>query len=167
MDQILSILVSWQFIVLCLGIFAVIQFIRIIVEYTIPSSINARWWRSFILPLLPLILGALVGFFTKKYNFAFPDVITTNAEKFMFSIGAGALSSTVVRVIREMLLNRNAVNTYQPYPINPFSPDPNSQISPPISSPIQSPPNPVISTPSIPLPYPRTLPSDDGDKSSK
>lgn len=160
MDDILSIIVSWQFVLLCVGIFAVIQFIRIIVEFFIPSAINARWWRSLCLPLFPLILGAIIGFFANKYKFEFPAPLITVPEKFMFCVGAGALSATVVRVIREMLIGRaqgmqpyNPIYSPNPYinnpmggpvgPIGPVNPQGPIQVGP-IMEPPTTPPPPIV-----------------------
>src|SRR5271154_6448101 len=117
MNAILAIILSYQFIFLALGLAIITYVIRTIIDYAIldnpnlPGTKNSRIWRSLILPLMPIAIGAGSSFFFHKYAYTFPDGVNTTSAQFIFCLAAGALSSVVFRVIKELLLsNINAPN---------------------------------------------------------
>lgn len=121
MNEFLSIFITWQFLVLCVGITAITFIFKTIIEYSIlnnpnmPGNSRSRFWRDLVLPLLPIILGVLFAIFAK--SFPYPAVMTEIYSKFLFGISAGLLSPTLYRVIRAMLWKNVGNNDT---PISPF-----------------------------------------------
>ena len=173
MNEFLAIFITWQFLVLCLGIAAVTFIVRTIVEFAIlnnprmPGNSSSRLWRDVILVILPILLGILFFFVGK--SFAYPTAITESYGKFLFSAVAGLLSPTLYRVIKAMLWNQANINpTPSPYtpnfPPNPspfplFPPTNDPNIFPPVNSPIQNVNVNVNAPPTAPI-NPEQAPSD-------
>lgn len=113
MDELLRIFISWQFIVLCLGIASITFVIRKIFEFIIlsnpqlPGSKNSALWRSLILPILPIIIGGIAAFFANTYPY--PEGLgASEFGRVCFGLAAGALSTTLYRVILELIKSKIA-----------------------------------------------------------
>lgn len=127
MDAVLSIFVTWQFLVLCIGITAITFIFRTTIEYFIlnnpkmPGSSGSRFWTDLALPLFPIIVGMIFVFIAK--SFPYPSVMTEEYSKFLFSISAGLLSPTLYRVIKALLwkdVNNGIPSTSSYNPPNTF-----------------------------------------------
>jgi hypothetical protein len=105
MDPILQTLLSWQFIIFGLSISAVIFVIRTIVEYLMSQyaaiAKESKLWNNLVLPILPIILGGLLGLFFKM--FPYPDDLTLKWDRVMFGVVAGLLSTFLYGVIKSLL----------------------------------------------------------------
>lgn len=111
MDELLRIFLSWQFIVLTLGIASITFVIRKILEFVIinnpklPGNKNSILWRSVILPVLPIIIGGIATFLSKSYPY--PELLgASEFGRVCFGLAAGALSTTLYRVILELLKSK-------------------------------------------------------------
>lgn len=137
MNELLSIYLTWQFVVLCGGIAAITFLIRTTIEYFIlnnprlPGNSQSRFWRDFALVILPILLGILFAIFGK--SFPYPTPLNEPYSKFLFSSSAGLLSPTLYRVIKALLWKSTLDNNqpYQPYPL--FQNPSNNEQSTPIS----------------------------------
>ena len=120
MDAVFYALFSWQFLLFCLGIAAVTFVIRKIVEYFIldnpnlPGNRASKLWRELLLPIGPVVGGALLGLIASKYPF--PEGINSASGRVIFGLVAGLLSGLVYRVLTGMLKNTvqsasNALNS--------------------------------------------------------
>lgn len=124
MNEFLSIFITWQFLVLCIGIAAVTFVIRTIIEFAIldnphmPGNRASKFWREVVLVILPIVLGVVFAAVGK--SFPYPAVISEAYSKFLFSASAGLLSPTLYRVIRALLWK----NTTGEQPMPPFQPIP-------------------------------------------
>lgn len=131
MNDVLSIFITWQFLVLCIGITAITAVIRTVVEYTIlnnpkmPGNSNSKFWRDFFLVLLPIGLG--VGFTWVGKTFPYPSVIVEPYSRFLFTSSAGLLSPTLYRVIKAMFW-KTAGNDFSQQPVV-FPPANNQPVS--------------------------------------
>ena len=106
MDPILSLLLSWQFILFSLFVAGITFIVRKIVEYLMNSfkwaAKESKLWGDLILPILPIILGAFLG--ARFKHFPFPDGLSsTGAGRLVFGLVAGLLSSVIYRVINSLL----------------------------------------------------------------
>ena len=99
MNPILQTLFGWQFVIFGLTIAAIVYIIRTIVEYVIGR--NVRVWESLIKPILPIILGALLGLVF--VTFPYPDQLTNNMDRLVFGMVAGLLSGLIYRLIKAFL----------------------------------------------------------------
>lgn len=113
MDELLKIFLSWQFMIFCLGLAAVGFIMRKIVEYTVldnprmPGNKNSMIWRTLILPIAPVITGAVAGYLAK--NYPYPDGLgASEYGRISFGLVAGLLSGLVYRVINEILKSKIA-----------------------------------------------------------
>lgn len=133
MDELLRIFLSWQFMIFCLGLAAMGFILRKIIEYTIldnphvPGSKHSMIWRSLILPIAPVVSGAIAGYFAK--NYPYPEGLgTSEYGRISFGLVAGLLSGLVYRVISELLKSKMAQGyvagaTGSPFDTNMASPD--------------------------------------------
>jgi len=164
MTEFLSIFLTWQFLVLCVGIAAITFVIRTIIEYFIlnnprmPGNSQSRFWRDLALVILPIGLGILFAVFGK--SFPYPEAISEPYSKFLFSSSAGLLSPTLYRVIKALFWKPTGIDynpipypvynpqinpvypvnpTPNPFPINPF---PNNSNGPVLNNNFSSPPSP-------------------------
>lgn len=113
MDDLLKIFLSWQFMIFCLGLAGMGFVLRKLIEYFIldnphiPASKQSMIWRSLILPISPVISGALAGYLAK--NYPYPDGIASSEYgRVSFGLVAGLLSGLVYRVISELLRSKMA-----------------------------------------------------------
>jgi hypothetical protein len=117
MDPILQTLFSWQFVLFGMSVAAVMFVIRKIVEYLISTRTdlakNSKLWNDLILPILPVVLGAVGALTIKQYPY--PYGLTTNASRFIFGLVAGLLSTLLYRVFKALLFQKNdGENQYVP-----------------------------------------------------
>src|SRR5258708_10975326 len=101
MDNSLSALFSWNFLLFSLGISALVWFIRTVLEYFYPKIDGNQLWEKLILPLMPLIFGGVIAIFAVKYPF--PDGLTSFSARLMFGSVSGMLSGLLYQVIKGML----------------------------------------------------------------
>jgi hypothetical protein len=107
MDAVFYALFSWQFLLFCLGIAAVTFVVRKVVEYFIldnpkmPGTRASKLWRELLLPIGPVVGGALVGLVAAKYPY--PEGINSISGRVIFGLVAGLLSGLVYRVLTGML----------------------------------------------------------------
>jgi hypothetical protein len=114
MDTVLQALLSWQFVLFALAIAALTFVIRKVVEFaldnpSIPTgkmTKTDRLWTELLLPILPVVLGAVAGLLAKKYPF--PDGLTNPSARIAFGLVAGLLSGLVYRVIKGTLAGKIA-----------------------------------------------------------
>ena len=114
MEPILQMLLSWQFIVFGLAVAALIFVIRQSVEYTISNWLKPskkskilKVWHDLILPILPVILGAISGFLFKTYPY--PQGLSTTGGRVIFGLVAGLMSGLLYRVIKSLLFQKVTV----------------------------------------------------------
>lgn len=114
MDSILQMLLSWQFIVFGLAVAALIFVIRQFIEYGLLNwfKINSKakkmkLWHDLFLPILPVVLGGLLGFIFKTYPY--PNGLSTNGGRVIFGLVAGLMSGLLYRVIKSLLFQKITV----------------------------------------------------------
>ncbi len=104
MDNILQILLSWQFIIFSLGVVAIITVFRTIAEYLLKNvkviAKESKLWHDLILPILPVIVGPVSAMLIKGYPY--PEGISTGGAKFVFGLVAGLLSGLVYRIVKAL-----------------------------------------------------------------
>lgn len=103
MDSAIQILLSWQFLMLCLGIAAITFVFRKIFEYVIFKYFSKikNAWSEVIVPILPVIIGGLIAEFAKQYPY--PDDIQSDSGKVFFGLIAGMFSGLVYRIAKSYI----------------------------------------------------------------
>jgi hypothetical protein len=105
MDTALQTLLSWQFVMLCLGIAAITFVIRKI-GYFVINYYNLKKielvWGELIVPISPVVLGAMVTSVISKYPF--PESVSTLSGRVFFGLVAGMFSGLVYRIVKAMLM---------------------------------------------------------------
>jgi hypothetical protein len=128
MDTIFQALFSWQFLLFCLAIAAVLFMIRRVFEYLMETrqigAKNSKLWKELILPVLPVVLGPTAAFFAKTYPY--PNGLDSSSARVAFGLVAGLLSGLVYRVLKSALGYKiknpggpdysNYYNQYNQYP---------------------------------------------------
>lgn len=144
MDNALNALLSWQFILFSLGIFAIVWTLRTVVEFAIPKVIGKTWWEKLFLPLFPLALGLVIAKFAVHY--AYPDGLSTFSGRELFGLVAGMFSGLIYQVVKGMLKNKIQSYIY-PYPYPVYS-------QPPVMPPPTFPSPPTFPTTTFPQSQP-------------
>lgn len=124
MDTIFQAVLSWQFILFALSIAALTFVVRSVVEYCLDNpkiptgsvTKQSKLWTELLLPILPVVSGAVIGFFATAYPF--PDGLTTSSGRVAFGLVAGLLSGLLYRVIKGTLISKISGTT----PTNPEDP---------------------------------------------
>jgi hypothetical protein len=111
MDPMLSMFLSWQFIVFGLAIAAVMFVVRTVVEYFVK---NSKMWKDLILPILPVLIGGLSALLIS--SFPYPNELTSAGSRSVFGFVAGLLSGLMYRIIKSLLhqklsASKNSENT--------------------------------------------------------
>lgn len=103
MESVIQILLSWQFLMLCLGIAAVTFVFRKIFEYFIFKHFVKikKLWSEVILPILPVVTGGFISEFAKQYPY--PEDIQSDIGKVFFGIIAGMFSGLVYRIAKSYI----------------------------------------------------------------
>lgn len=160
MNEFLSIFITWQFLVLCIGIAAITFVLRTIIEFAVldnphmPGSRASSFWRDVVLVILPIILGMIFAVVGK--SFPYPEVLSESYSKFLFSASAGLLSPTLYRVIRALLWK----NTTGEQPMPPFQPIPGfPPVDPNVIANLIVPQAPVVLSPPVSADPPVVMPT--------
>lgn len=110
MDPILQIFLSWQFLIFCVAIIAVVFIIRKIAEYGLanwaPIMKETKLWNDLILPILPVVVGFLGGLAIKSYPY--PYGLTNTVSRCIFGLGAGLLSTLLYKVLALLIQQKIA-----------------------------------------------------------
>lgn len=104
MDQAITVLFSWEFLLFSFGIFTIIWIIRSVIEYFIPTAIGSKLWEKLILPIAPTLIGMTIAYFATK--FPYPDSITSVSGRIFFGLTAGNLSSSGYQVLKGMIFSK-------------------------------------------------------------
>ena len=111
MDPILTMLVTWQFVVFGLAIAALIFVIRKLIEFLLldwfkvsQKSKVSKLWNDLMLPVLPVLIGGLCGFLFKTYPY--PNELSFNGGRIIFGLVAGLMSGLLYRVIKSLLFSK-------------------------------------------------------------
>lgn len=146
MDTIFQALFSWQFLLFCLAIAAVIFVIRKISEYILVNwrvtAKDSKLWRELILPILPVFIGPAVSIVAEQYPY--PNGLSSHSARLAFGLVAGLLSGLVYRVLKSLLSYKaeNPAEAYSPYYYNSTT----------FYNPTGAPDfNPAVGTPDAPL----------------
>lgn len=105
MDDVLQILMSWQFVIFSLGVVAITLVLKTIAEYLLVNikivAKESKIWRDLLLPILPVILGSCCAVLIKEYPY--PEGLSTTGARFVFGLVAGLLSTFLYRIIKAIL----------------------------------------------------------------
>jgi hypothetical protein len=113
MDALLSIFLTWQFIIFCLGLAAITFILRKIFEYFVlsnpklPGTKNSLLWRGLLLPIAPVVNGGIAAYFAKEFPYP-EDLGSSSYGRVSFGLVAGLLSGLVYRVIVGLLRSKMA-----------------------------------------------------------
>ena len=113
MDNIFQTLLSWQFVLFCLGLTAIVFIVRKTFEYVLANvssfAKSSKVWKELILPIFPIVLGPLVAYIAKEYPYG--DTLKFTSGRLMFGLVAGLLSGLMYRVIKSFLTTKIAPET--------------------------------------------------------
>jgi DMSO reductase anchor subunit len=103
--DILTVFLSWQFLIFCLAVFGVTFVIRTIVEYIIKQVVKtSSLWNDMVLPILPIVIGTIMGLFLKA--FPYPEGLTNKDSRIIFGLVAGLLSTLLYRMIKTLIIKK-------------------------------------------------------------
>jgi hypothetical protein len=101
-------LLSWQFILFGLCVFAVVFILRTIMEYLLNNfkiiAKESKLWNEVILPIAPPIIGVIMSMFGK--SLPYPENLTTSDGKIEFGLVAGLLSGLIYRVVKSFIVSK-------------------------------------------------------------
>jgi len=88
----------------CLGIAAITFVVRSTVENAFVRLSEAKIWKELILPIFPVIMGAIISAFATSYPY--PEGFDSTSGRTMFGLVAGLLSGLLYRVIKSLLTSK-------------------------------------------------------------
>ena len=107
MDKIFDTLLTWQFLMFCLGVAAITSVIRNTTDYLFNNNSKLRKfkpaWEELLLPVIPILLGSLIGWLAVKYPY--PGDIDSSSGRVFFGMVAGLFSGLVYRLLKSLLLS--------------------------------------------------------------
>lgn len=103
MDLALSMLLSWQFVLFCLGIAALTYVVRIIVEYALAqyNKLDSKLWKEVLLPIGPVVSGPFIAKIFESYPY--PSDLKSVGGRVVFGLVAGLFSGLVYKIIKGLL----------------------------------------------------------------
>jgi hypothetical protein len=101
--DLLNILVNFQFVILSLGLSAIVFVFRTALENALPRLLACKLWTDLLLPIVPILFGAGLGMFASV-----PELIKTNCDRLLFGAIAGLLSGLLYRVVKKLLDNQSS-----------------------------------------------------------
>tara|TARA_R110000868_G_scaffold46524_5_gene153629 strand:- start:12920 stop:13303 length:384 start_codon:yes stop_codon:yes gene_type:complete len=114
--DLLSIFLTWQFLIFCLGLSSITFVVRKVVEYLMlcfPGLLGSKFsilWKSVLLPIGPVVNGAVAGFLVEA--FPYPESLGASSYgRFSFGLVAGLFSGLVYRVVVELLKSKLSSST--------------------------------------------------------
>lgn len=114
--DLLSIFLTWQFLIFCLGLSAITFVVRKVAEYLMANFVFlsgkklAVFWKAVLLPIGPVVNGAIAGFLAD--SFPYPESLGASSYgRFSFGLVAGLFSGLVYRVVVELLKSKLSSST--------------------------------------------------------
>jgi F0F1-type ATP synthase membrane subunit b/b' len=104
MDFDFSMFLSWQAVLFCLGIYAIVYVIRTALETFIAKIKDNRYWRELALPVMGIIIG--IGLGAAFSGIPMPDGISTISARMTFGAVCGLLSSFVYNRIKSWIKSK-------------------------------------------------------------
>ena len=100
----LSVLFSWQTVVLCLAIYAIVFAFRKILEVIPKINLASKiWWRDGVLPTIPIAVGALLGWIPQVANLCPPEIGANTVNRIIFGCVAGLFSGFLYQKIMSLV----------------------------------------------------------------
>lgn len=106
MDLALSMLLSWQFILFCLGIAALTYVIRLIVEYVLGqlNKLKSKLWNELLLPIGPVVSGPVIAWYFESYPY--PSDLKQIGGRVVFGLVAGLFSGLVYKIVKGLVSDK-------------------------------------------------------------
>lgn len=101
MDNALTQLISWNFLLFSLCIVVLTYISRTILEYKADKLKDINLWNKLILPLMPIFFGILLAAFVKEYPY--PESIKSLSGRVMFGSVSGLLSGLLWRLVKALI----------------------------------------------------------------
>lgn len=123
--------IGTYFILLCVGIYAITFVLRKLIEVildnpNVPASKNGWFWTEFVLPSLPIVVGAV--FCILAVNYPYPTACEGIWARALIGLAAGSFSSTVYRIVLASInqkgasiLSSSSTNTTSTTTVSPAS----------------------------------------------
>lgn len=113
MDTVFQALLSWQFILFCLGIAAITSVLRKGIEFFVldnpkmPGTRTSKFWLNFVLPVSPVVMGPVLSYFAKQYPY--PETLGNIDGRIAFGLVAGLFSGLAYRVLKSFMASKFGV----------------------------------------------------------
>lgn len=104
MAQVIEALFSLQFVLFCLGVSAIVEIFRRLVDFFILDNPNikanrtSKFWRSVVLPSAPVIIGLIITLFATEYPY--PEMLTSKSSQLIFGLVGGGFSTLAYKAVR-------------------------------------------------------------------
>ena len=126
MNDLLSVFLTWNFIIFSLSIAGITFVTRKIVEYCLekgtPDNVHptkATIWTELMVPILPLLLGGLGGFMISGYSY--PEGIVSSSSRTGWGLVAGMFSGLLYKIIKGLLVQKLPEEIASKLPENPIN----------------------------------------------
>lgn len=105
MTDVFTDLFSFDLVAFCLAIVAIVWVIRKAVETNIPKIVDKTFWKGFLVPSMPVMIGGGGAVVLNKYPF--PDTFGIYwGSRLVFGLFAGFISGWVYLIIKKTFLDK-------------------------------------------------------------
>jgi hypothetical protein len=105
MMESLEALFTWQAVVACLAIYAIIFVVRTVVEGLWKSAKDNRYWRDIVLPISGIVIGGLFGLVA--YVFPWPEGFADHvSNRVIFGAVCGIFVNHVYSTVKSWLSSK-------------------------------------------------------------
>ena len=99
--SVVDIILSFPFVLLSLGVSAIVFVFKTIAEEVVEELVISHWFQKVVLPVLPVLIGALLGLLCKAYTY--PEGVSGYSGRCIFGIVAGLASSSIYTIVKQTL----------------------------------------------------------------
>jgi len=101
MDNALTQLVSWSFLLFSLCVVVITYIIRTVLEYKSDKLKDLKFWNKLVLPLMPIAAGIILAIIIKDYPYS--ESIKSLPGRIMFGSVSGLLSGLLWRLVKALI----------------------------------------------------------------
>jgi len=101
-DQVFEVLVNWQTMLLCLGVYMITYFLRTLIQGFWKRALKNRLYKEIFLPLSPIVTGVTLAAFSDSYPWPMA-LAETNSGMLIYGGVCGLLSGWVYQRLRTTL----------------------------------------------------------------
>lgn len=120
--------VGWPTLVFCLGIYFAVFVVRKIVAGVSPKVEGSHYWREVVMPIMPVIFGALASLAATKYPL--PAFISSTSSRLFLGAVMGGASGWTYKIFKALIKKQFGIDVSSSASSPPPPPAPSEEAKP-------------------------------------